>query len=285
MDSSNLWTVATVITLTCVVVSQIKLWLGTSKFLRAVPLIVVAVLVAMGLSVLAHLAGYLPGSVGQLLAQTVLAALGSGGLYNVINGSSLQRLDITAVAPTTRGNNAALVTEIPSLDADKVAVSYEDEDHHGMTPLAPLVLLVASMLLAGCGNKGNPVVVLADPSATQTSKLYAAKQVYLSSLEFFIFLRDQNVVTQKWINEQKHIFDDVQLAYKVWEQAVQNGGDVKTAEEKFKAAAAVLQKLREQYQTPSTQPAAKVSEYDDRGNPRAGAAGPGNWGEMRARAA
>jgi hypothetical protein len=260
-------------------VSQIKLWLGTSKLLRAVPLIVVAVLVAMGLSVLAHLAGYLPGSVGQLLAQTVLAALGSGGLYNVINGSSLQRLDITAVAPTTRGNNAALVTEIPSLDADKVAVSYEDEDHHGMTPLAPLALLVASMLLAGCG---------ANMPKSSSQRLYDAKQAYLTSLEFFTFLRDQHVVTQRWMNEQKPMFDAAQSALKVWELSLKANDpeSAKTAEQKFLDAANVLRILREQYQYgPSTQPVKKVSEYDDRGNPRAGAAGPGNWGEMRARAA
>jgi uncharacterized lipoprotein YmbA len=261
MDSNSLWTVATVITVTCIVVSQIKMWLGNAKYLRAVPLIVVALAVSVGVTLLAHAAGYLSGTVSQLVAQTILAALGSGGLYNVINGSSTQRLDETASHPTTRGNNAVLVGEVQLTDDDP-------HDHHGVTPLAPLAL-VALMFLAGCGGKGSPTAVLSDPNATQNAKLYAAKQLYLSSLEFFTFLRDQHVVTQQWVNSQKGIFDDVQLAYKIWEQTVRDGGDVKSAEERFNAAAAVLRKLREQYQSPSTQPAAKVDEYDDRGYHRA----------------
>jgi hypothetical protein len=264
MDSNSVWTISAVISLTCLVVSQIKIWLGNLPVVRAIPLIVVAVAVAMGVTILAHLAGYLPGTTGQLLSQTVLAALGSGGLYNVLTGSALQRMDITKTAPTTKGTNSMLVSESPDMDADTVEV-----DHTPVWPAVILLFWIGTIFMSGCA--------FLNQQATQNQKLYNAKQTYLSALEFFTFLRDENVVTQKWVNEQKHIFDDVQLAYKIWEIAVQTGGDVQTAEQRFNEAADVLSKLRAQYEQATTKPVAKVNEYDDRGNPRARATFGYDW--------
>jgi hypothetical protein len=232
MDSSNVWTIASVISLTCLVVSQIKMWLGNVPILRAVPLIVVAIGVACGLTGLAVGAGYLSGSLPQLMAQTVLAALGSGGLYNVLSGSALQRLDITKTAPITTGTNAVRLDEVNQyVDAtggelhDRVAVmhlppddgsrvlSHSGPEHTPQWPAALLfVLFSLTFVVSGCNLLMNKPIDATSPQG----RLFQAKQDYLSVLEFFTFLRDQHVVTQRWMNEQQPMFDAAQSALKIW---------------------------------------------------------------------
>jgi hypothetical protein len=286
MDSNSVTSVMGVIALTCIVVSQIKMWLGNVPGIRAIPLLLVAIGVALGITCLAHVAGYLQGDISVLLAQTAIAALGSSGLYNVVNLSSLQRMDITKTAPLTRGDNSVRLDEVNEyVDAtggeihDHVAVVH---DHTPEWPAALLfVLFSLTFVISGCNllQQANKPI---DPLSPE-GRYYQAKQDYLSVLEFFTFLRDQHVVTQQWMNEQKPYFDAAQSALKIWALSLKEGEDTTTAEQKFKNAASVLRMLREQYeQGPSTQPAKKVSEYDDRGNPIAGRIGPDDRGPMYA---
>ncbi len=223
-------TIAGVIALTALIVSQLKMVIGSTPYLKRVPVIFVAIATAMGLCVLARYAGYLDGPLGKLMAHAAIAALGSSGLYNIYSGSSTQTMSEASYNPSVPGDQA------PSGFKEK-----------------SLKLILAGIMLAtlpGCG------LVTSYQNSTPLGKVALAKTDFTKLLNVLADLRDQGFITQAQLDKVKPEVLSAQLALQEWEAVANRGQDTKDVEARFEAAADVIRRLRD-----ALKPATRPSSY------------------------
>lgn len=231
MESVEITSIGSVLVITLVVLQGLKSWFSTVPVLKSVPMVVLGIIVATGLSLLAYAAGYLQGPVGALIAKTVLAALGSNGLYAAITGSSTQTLkQVSSDTPTLPG----------------IAQNERPGD-----PLKSLfVAATLSILLTGCegcvSNTAGPMSPLA--------KVYQAKADYQILLNALADLRDAGLIPQSEVNKTRELRAATEMTLDLWELKARAGQPTDTEEAKYQQAAEVLRQLRLKF---SKQPTSK----------------------------
>lgn len=213
-EVTDFTTVGGIIVLTSGLVQLSKAWFKATPYLRAVPIIVWAIVIAIALCLLARAAGYMSGSVGRLIAQTVLAALSSSGLYSVVTRSATQSLG--------QGDDTGPSNPNPLPPVDTVKPPTDNT----YTNAVKLVLLFLSML----------AVLVAAGGCQQTPKqvYYNTKLAYVETLETLADLRDQGLVSERVNDQLRPARASASLALGLWKQAL-DAGDTATADAQQRA--------------------------------------------------
>jgi hypothetical protein len=253
----DLGTVTGVIALTTFVVSMLKGALKNAPIVRRLPMIVISLIVSILVCLLARSAGYLHGPWTTLVAQTLLAALGSGGLYNVWTGSAIQSLENAAKIDTTLGVNALSLDDTKSFIQQEMQTARERRQQSGdYMRLVWLVCLIPFM--GGCG--GNAEL-----------RAYQAKVGYANTLETLRDLRDWGIISQAQVDATKPARVAARLALDSWEQAARAKQDTSTWEQKFISARDVVQRLIDSQSPAATRPTTRKrgrhGRRDRRGRP------------------
>lgn len=228
MNVYDVSSIAGIIALTTILVSAVKGALKDVPWVNKVPVFLYTLIIAVVMTLLAHWSGYLGGSIGVLVSQAVIGAIGAGGAYNVITGSAMQSVEHAAKDPTTIGDQSIItppvVTQKDSLPPPRVGM--------------PLLFLgFSSLLLTGCG------------SITSTQSCYKAAETYRITLETVQELRVEGVIPEDAIKASKPYRVAAKAALVAWRQAAEtnNTTGAKTNLQKFLDATKFIQQMLEAY--------------------------------------